>query len=103
MAPILPKQKRTRARWRVLALLFLLSTITYLDRVAISTTAPAMMKDLGLNASQMGWVFSIFVFGYALFEIPGGWMADRWGARAVLTRIVVWWSFFTAATGWAWN
>jgi len=93
----------TRVRWRVLAMLFLLSTITYLDRVAISTTAPAMMKDLGLNASQMGWVFSIFVFGYALFEIPGGWMADRWGARAVLTRIVVWWSFFTAATGWAWN
>jgi len=87
----------------VLALLFLLSTITYLDRVAISTTAPAMMKELGLNASQMGWVFSIFVFGYALFEIPGGWMADRWGPRAVLTRIVLWWSFFTAATGWVWS
>ena len=87
----------------MLARLFLLSTITYLDLVAISTTAPAMMKELGLTPSQMGWVFSIFVFGYALFEIPGGWMADRWGPRAVLTRIVLWWSFFTAATGWAWN
>jgi MFS family permease len=84
-------------------MLFLLSTITYLDRVAISTTAPAMMKELELTPSQMGWVFSIFVFGYALFEIPGGWMADRWGPRAVLTRIVLWWSFFTAATGWVRN
>jgi len=92
-----------RVRWRVLAMLFLLSTITYLDRVAISTTAPAMMKELGLTPAQMGWVFSIFVFGYALFEIPGGWMADRWGARAVLTRIVLWWSFFTAATAYAWS
>ena len=93
----------TRLRWRVLLMLFLLSVVTYMDRVCISTTAPAMMKELGISPFQMGMVFSIFVFGYALFEIPGGWMGDHWGARAVLTRIVLWWSFFTAATAYAWN
>ena len=51
----------------------------------------------------MGWVLGIFGWTYALFEIPGGWLADRIGPRRVLMRIVLWWSFFTAATGWAWN
>jgi MFS family permease len=51
----------------------------------------------------MGWVYSVFGWSYAAFEVPGGWLADRVGPRRVLTRIVIWWSFFTAATGWAWN
>ena len=51
----------------------------------------------------MGYVFSAFGLTYALLEIPSGWLCDRIGPRKVLTRIVLWWSFFTAATGWAWN
>ena len=51
----------------------------------------------------MGWAFSAFAWAYALFEIPGGWLGDRFGPRRLLMRIVIWWSFFTAATGWAWN
>lgn len=97
------KPVKVRVRWRVLMMLFLLSIITYMDRVCISTTAPEMMKELGLSSFQMGVVFSAFIFSYGLLEIPGGWMADRWGARAILTRIVLWWSFFTAATAWAWS
>ena len=46
----------------------------------------------------MGWIFSSFVMGYALFQIPGGWLGDRWGARIVLTIALVWWSCFTAFT-----
>ncbi len=91
------------ARYKVLALMFALTFVTYLDRVCIGTTATAMSEELGLSKTQMGQVFSIFVFGYVLFEIPGGWLADRFGARALLTRIVIWWSAFTAATGVAWN
>jgi MFS family permease len=91
------------ARYKVLALMFALTLVTYLDRVCIGTTATAMSEDLGLTKTQMGEVFSIFVLGYVLFEIPGGWLADRFGARALLTRIVVWWSVFTAATGVAWD
>ncbi len=91
------------ARHRVLALMFALTLITYLDRVCISATAGAMSEELGLTRVQMGEVFSIFVLGYTLFEIPGGWLADRFGSRMLLTRIVIWWSAFTALTGIAWS
>src|SRR6187397_2148170 len=93
----------TRARYRVLAFTTILAIITYLDRVAISTAAPAVRSDMGLDAVQMGWVFSAFTWAYAIFEIPSGWMGDVMGPRKVLTRIVIWWSAFTAATGVAWN
>ena len=89
------------ARYKALALMFALTMVTYLDRVCIAATAPAMSAELGLSKGQMGEVFSIFVLGYVLFEIPGGWLADRFGARSLLTRIVVCWSVFTAATGMA--
>lgn len=90
-------------RHRVLALLFSLTFITYLDRVCISVTAEAMSQELGLSKTQMGQVFSIFVLGYVLFEIPGGWLADRFGARGLLARVVIWWSAFTALTAGAWS
>ena len=77
--------------------------ITYLDRVCFSTTAGAMSEELGLSLEQIGLAGSGFVLGYVLFEIPGGWLADRFGARLMLTRIVIWWSVFTALTGAAWN
>jgi MFS family permease len=73
--------------------------IAYLDRVCISTAAPSIKTDLGLTDAQMGYVFSAFTFAYALFEVPSGWLADRFGARVMLARIVVWWSAMTAATG----
>jgi MFS family permease len=80
-----------------------LAFITYMDRVCISVTAPAILRDLRLTTIQMGFVFSAFTTAYALFEIPTGWWADRIGSRRVLTRIVVWWSVFTGLTGLAWN
>jgi ACS family glucarate transporter-like MFS transporter len=88
-----------KSRHRVLGMLFLVSIITYTDRIAISAAAPRISEELGLSNAQMGMVFSAFVFAYGLFEIPGGWMGDRFGPRLVLTRIVAWWSIFTALTG----
>jgi ACS family glucarate transporter-like MFS transporter len=90
--------KPTRIRWVILALLFLISLITYIDRVNISVTARQMMPALGLSEVQMGQVFSAFVLGYALCQIPGGWLGDQWGPRRVITLAVVWWSLFTALT-----
>jgi MFS transporter, ACS family, glucarate transporter len=90
-------------RARVLAMTVALAFLTYLDRVCISVTAPAIVRDLRLTTIQMGFVFSAFIATYALFEIPTGWWADRIGSRRVLTRIVVWWSVFTGLTGTAWN
>ena len=93
----------TRVRQRVVLYAVALAGITYIDRVCISQAAPLMVRDLALTAVQMGYAFSAFAWAYALFEIPSGYMGDRLGPRRVLLRIVVWWSFFTAATGWAWN
>src|SRR6478735_10345505 len=93
----------TRSRYKVLAFTTILAIVTYLDRVAISSAAPAIRSEMGLDAIQMGWVFSAFTWAYAVFEIPSGWMGDVMGPRRVLTRIVIWWSAFTAATGAAWN
>ena len=81
----------------------MLAVIQYVDRVAISQAMPDIAKDMGFTDAQKGAVFSAFGLAYALFEIPTGWLGDRIGARKVLMRVVLWWSFFTAATGWAWN
>ena len=88
----------TTTRWTIVALLLLISVITYVDRVNISITARHMIPALGLTNVEMGQIFSAFVLGYALFQIPGGWLGDRWGARKTLTLAVIWWSIFTAFT-----
>jgi sugar phosphate permease len=89
----------THARYRVVALATALAMITYLDRACIATLAPGIMRDLGLTTVEMGYVFTVFQLAYALFEIPTAWWADQKGTRAVLSRIVLWWSALTAATG----
>lgn len=86
-------------RYRVGALLFLLAVITYLDRVCISVAGPRIQEYLHIGPQQWGWVVGVFAIAYAVFEIPGGWMGDRFGPRIILTRIVLWWSAFTALTG----
>jgi MFS family permease len=91
----------TRARHVVTAFAVSLAVITYIDRVAIAVAVPFITKDLGLSRIEMSWALAAFGWAYALFEIPGGWLGDRNGPRRVLMRIVIWWSVFTAATGWA--
>src|SRR3989442_107035 len=92
-------ERATHVRYRVMLMLFLLSMITYIDRVCIGSAGPAIRQDLGLSLQQMGWIFGAFQLAYAIFEIPSGWMGDRFGPRRTLTRIVLWWSAFTALTG----
>src|SRR4051812_3267805 len=93
----------TRVRLGVLGFIASLSLITYLDRVCISRVSKNIRADLGLSKPEMGLVFGAFALGYALFEVPGGWLGDRWGSRRVLVRIVLWWSAFTALTGCVWE
>ncbi len=102
-APSSSSSLPTRARHWVIVFAITLSIITYIDRVCISQAAPDISRDLGLSKEQMGLAFSAFALSYALFEIPGGWLGDWIGPRKVLLRVVLMWSFFTAATGWAWN
>jgi len=84
---------------RVLGMLSLLAVITYLDRVCISVAGPRMQADLHISPEAWGWVTGMFALSYGLFEIPSGALGDRIGPRRVLTRIVIWWSAFTALTG----
>jgi len=97
------EQRPSGVRHRVVAFAATLAVITYVDRVCISQAAPFIQEDLGLTSAQMGMAFSAFALAYALFEVPGGWLGDWIGPRKVLMRIVVIWSVFTAATGYAWN
>jgi MFS transporter, ACS family, glucarate transporter len=92
-----------RSRFTLLRFAFVLSIITYIDRVCISTAAPAIRQELGLSTVQVGWMFSVFTFAYAFFEMPSGWLADVLGPRKMMARIVIWWSAFTMATGVSWN
>jgi len=86
-------------RFRVLALLFALVLVMYLDRLCIAVAGPRIQRDLSISPSHWGWVIGAFTLSYALFEVPSGMLGDRIGARRVLTRIVLWWSAFTALTG----
>jgi MFS transporter, ACS family, glucarate transporter len=86
-------------RFRVLAFICSLTTLTYLDRICISIVGVRLKADLGLNNQQFGWVLASFALAYALFEIPSGAWGDRIGPKAVFIRIVLWWSLFTALTG----
>jgi sugar phosphate permease len=88
----------SRGRWYVLLLISVMYLITYLDRVNISTAAPQISKEFGFDKITMGIIFSAFVWAYALFQVPGGWLSDRFGARKVLTGVVAYWSIMTAAT-----
>src|SRR6266436_818900 len=90
--------RRSMGPWYVLVLISLMYLITYLDRVNISTAAPVISKEFGFDKITMGVIFSAFGWAYAMFQVPGGWLGDRFGARNVLTVIVSYWSAMTAAT-----
>ena len=90
-------------RYAVVFALFLLSMITYIDRVCISSAKDPIATELSLSDSAMGLVFSAFALGYALAQIPSGWFADKAGPRIALTAVVGAWSVLTALTGAAWN
>ena len=89
---------RFPVRYKLVGFAASLAALTYLDRVCISVLAPAITKTYDLTQVQMSYVFSAFTLAYAAFEIPTAWWADRIGSRAVVTRIVVWWSTFTILT-----
>src|SRR5437870_1950188 len=74
----------TARYWPVVALLSATATASYLCRVNVSVAGAVLMRELDLSQAAMGQVFSAFVFGYALAQVPAGLLADRWGTRRVL-------------------
>ncbi len=92
------EQGVSRVRWFLVGWIFVLSAVSYLDRVNISIAASSIASEFGLTTVQLGTVFSAFLFGYALFQTAGGWLADRYGPRRVLTAGALWWGVFTSLT-----
>lgn len=90
-----------KRKYGVLIILSVLSIITFLDRNAISLAGQRITGDLGLTEGQFGWILSAFTISYGLCEIPTGLLGDRFGARKILGRVVLWWSLFTMLTGFA--
>ncbi len=97
--PITDDRRMVRNRRLVMASLFTLSLITYIDRAAISSAKGPIAGELALSDQAMGAVFSAFALGYALAQIPAGWFADRLGPRMALSILVAAWSVLTFLTG----
>src|SRR5664279_5728747 len=87
---------RGRIRWMLVGWMFAISAIAYLDRVNMSIAGSSIQKEFGLDNIRLGWVFSSFVLGYALFQAPGGRLADRFGPRRILAIATVWRAVFTS-------
>jgi sugar phosphate permease len=80
--------ERSHVRWVVLLLLCLMYLITYLDRVSLANTAPLIIKEYGFSKATWGVILSAFIWAYAIFQVPGGWLGDRFGPRRVLSAIM---------------
>jgi sugar phosphate permease len=98
-----PEPRRSHERWLVLTLLSLMYLITYLDRVSLANTAPLISKEFGFSKATMGIIFSSFVWAYALCQVPGGWLGDRFGPRKVLTAIMAYRTIIAVLTTRAWG
>ena len=85
-------------RWIVLAIILFASFIAYVLRTNVSIVGEMMMNDLGMNATQLGMVFSAFAAGYAIFQFPGGIFGDKFGARFTIAAIAVMWGLLTIVT-----
>lgn len=90
---------RSRTRWTILAILFMVTTINYADRATISIAGPEIKTALGLSPVQMGYVFSAFAWSYVLAQLPGGWLLDRFGSKITYFFSIFLWSLFTFFTG----
>src|SRR5687767_12429236 len=96
--PVSMSPKPTNVRYSMLFMLCLLAMITYLDRAMYGSAKGDMMAAVGRPVEDFFWVLVAFQLAYALFEVPTGWLGDRFGPRATLIRLVLWWSLFVGLT-----
>jgi MFS transporter, ACS family, glucarate transporter len=94
----MPDGATSRVRWFLVFWLFILSAVAYLDRINLAIAGSSIAAEFRLTNVQLGSLTSAFLMGYALFQTVGGWLADRLGARRVLTIGVLWWGIFTSFT-----
>ncbi|MDH0868247.1 MFS transporter [Mitsuaria sp. GD03876] len=88
-----------RARFGVLAMIFIVTVLNYADRATVGVAGPVLSKELGIDAVQMGFIFSAFSWSYVLGQLPGGWLLDKFGAKQVYAWSILLWSLFTMLQG----
>jgi len=93
--------KRTRVRWLIILVLFVITTINYADRATFSIAGQSASKELGLDPVAMGYILSAFAWAYVLGQIPGGALLDKFGSKKIYTAALVLWSGFTLLQGFA--
>ena len=97
-ARVAPKRMGTSVRYRLVFWLFVLTAVAYLDRTNISIAGVHIRRQFGIDNTQLGWLISAFLLGYAAFQIPAGLLARRIGARRLLTLAVLCWALFSGLT-----
>ena len=104
VATSLEAARRTSVRWRIFLLILLIVAINYVDRASLSVAMPTISKEFGIDAAAQGIILSSFFWTYALMQIPGGWLADRYRPRLIIASATILWGAFQAlaalATGW---
>ncbi len=100
---MLKNEVTKKSRNVILALLFLGWSLGNLDRYIMNYAVVSITGDLQLDASSTGIILSAFFLGYAIMQIPGGWLADKFGAKRILLLAVIMWSIFTGLTAIAWS
>ena len=95
------KTKRTRVRWLIITVLFVITTINYADRATFSIAGQSASKELGLDPVAMGYILSAFAWAYVLGQIPGGALLDKFGSKKIYTAALLLWSGFTMLQGFA--
>ncbi|MBV1829023.1 MFS transporter [Komagataeibacter sp. AV436] len=95
--------KNPVSKWWVFALLYVAWCLSFLDRSAMNMAAPVIVGDLHISPARQGMILGIFYLGYAFMQIPGGWMADRYGPKWIVITGLVAWSAFTMMTGLTWS
>jgi ACS family D-galactonate transporter-like MFS transporter len=104
VATSLDAARRTSVRWRIFLLILLIVAINYVDRASLSVAMPTISKEFGIDAAAQGIILSSFFWTYALMQIPGGWLADRYRPRLIIASATILWGAFQAlaalATGW---
>ena len=88
----------TRVRWRIVVILAIVAGVTYIDRLNLGIVAKFILEEYHFTTQSMGWILGAFSLGYAIFHVPGGWLADRYGPGRVLAGAILWFSVFTALT-----
>lgn len=90
---------KTNFRWWIVVMLFVVTSINYADRAVLAIAGPVLSKELGINAAQMGFIFSAFGWAYVVGQLPGGWLLDRFGSRMIYALSIFTWSLVTIMQG----